>query len=147
MLCQRWLPTALDVRLKPDATGGRDDLALRGSPEVHRRHAVDAADRAVRRAPLRREELALDVFDRVGVEGHAGKTALLGAVVDQTVLADVEIPGAGAAPPLVRLAVGELLLKIRNPGIEVLEHLPRSVDCGRHVVVDLALLRTERLQQ
>ena len=38
---------------------------LRRSPEIHRRDAVDAADRAVRRARLRRRELAADVVDGV----------------------------------------------------------------------------------
>src|SRR5262245_52495499 len=108
---------------------------------------MDAADGAVRRAPLRGEELALDVVDGVRLEGDARNAALLRAVVDEAVLADVEIAGARAAPPVVGLAFGESFLEVCNPRIEVLEHLPRPVDRGRHLVVDLALLRAEGLQQ
>src|SRR5262245_37897100 len=64
---------------------------LRASPEVHRRDAVYAANRAVRRAVFRRAELPPDVGDRVGVERHAGESTLLRAVVHQPVFTDVEV--------------------------------------------------------
>ena len=38
-------------------------------------------------------------------------TTLLRAPVDQTILADIEVPGAGAAEPVVWLSVREVLLK------------------------------------
>src|SRR5215470_2467777 len=107
---------------------------------------MDAADGAVRRAPLRRQKLALDVVDRVGLERHPGNAALLRAVMDEAVLADVEVARARAAPPLVRLAVGEPFLEVRNPRVEVLEDLPGPVDRGRDLVVHLPLLRAERFQ-
>jgi len=47
--------------------------------------------------------------------GTPGVPRWLRAVVDEAVLADIQIPGAGAAAPLVRLAVRELFLEVRNP--------------------------------
>src|SRR5262245_30030171 len=66
--------------------------------------------------------------------------------MDQAVLADIEIAGAGAAAPLVGLSVGEVVLKARDARIKVLEHLPPAPDRGRHVVVHLALDRADRLE-
>src|SRR5215831_3965973 len=116
-------------------------------PKVHRRDAMDAADGAVRRAPLGRQELALDVVDCVVLERDAGRAALLRAPVDESVLADIEIARAGTAAPLVRLAVGELFLEVRDAGVEILEDLQRAVDGRRHLVVHLAFHGTERLEQ
>ena len=110
------------VRVQAYAVVGRFQArVLRRPPEIHRRHAVHAADRAVRRARLRRRELAADVVDGVALERHARIAALLRAVVHQAVLADVEVARAGAAAPLVRLAVGQVVLEAANPRIEVLE--------------------------
>src|SRR3954447_21191716 len=78
------------------------------APEIHERHAVDAADGAERCAPLRGQQLAADVVGRIGGERDAGEAALLRAPVDQPVLADVEIARAGATAPVVRLAIGEI---------------------------------------
>src|SRR3954466_8169835 len=106
------LRLAADCRLLPGEF-------LRAPPEVHRGDAVDAADGAVRRAPLRRDELAADVVGRVGLERHARCAALLRAVVDEALFADVEIPRARAAPPFVRLAVHELRLEVRDARVQV----------------------------
>ena len=103
------------------ATAGLDHGVLRASPEVHRRHAMDAADRAVRRARFRRRRTRGGCRRRVGLERHAGIAALLRAVVHEPVFADVEIARAGAAPPLVRLAVGQVVLEVRDARIEILE--------------------------
>ena len=108
---------------------------------------MHAADRAERRAPFRRQELAPDVVDRVRRERHAGAAALLRAPVHQPVLADVEVARAGAALPVVRLAVGEVHLEAADAGVEVLEHLAAAVDPPHHVVEDRALVRAERLEQ
>ncbi len=62
--------------------------------------------------PFSREELALDVGLGVLGEGDAGIAALLGAVVDQAVFADVEVARAGAAAPVVGHAVGDGFLKL-----------------------------------
>ncbi len=135
--------------LEPEP-GAKDRPALRHvlrtSPEVHRRHAMDAADRAVRRAGLFRAELAPDIGDGVGLERHARIPALLRAVVDQALFADVEISRARAASPLVRLPVGEVVLEAPNPGIEILDDLPGAADGRGHVVVDLAFRAAKRLE-
>src|SRR5439155_20841006 len=120
--------------------------SLRTSPEIHHRHAVDAADRTIRRARLPRRELAADVVDGISLERHGGEAALLRAVVDEPVLADVQIPRARAAAPVVRPAVGQVVLKVRDPRVQVLDDLPRSVDRGGHLVVYLPLDRAERLE-
>src|SRR5690606_24885613 len=84
---------------------------LLAAPLVGHAGAVHAADRAVRRALLRGVELARDVFARVARERDAGRAALLRAVVHEPVLADVQVPRAGAALPVVRLALEQVVLK------------------------------------
>ena len=112
-----------------------------------RRDAVDAADRAERRAPFRRQELAADVVDRVRRRAARRAAALLRAPVHEPVLADVEIACAGAALPVVRLAVGKVHLEAADAGVEVLEDLSASVDPPHHVVEHRALVRAERLEE
>src|SRR5579862_299996 len=107
---------------------------------------MDAANRAVGGARLRRREFAPDVVDRVVVERRSGSAALLRAVMDQAVLADVKVARAGAAAPFVRLAVREVVLEARDSRIQILHHLPRTVDRGSHLVVHLPLARAQRLQ-
>src|SRR5262249_48578699 len=107
---------------------------------------MHAADGAIRRARLRRREFPPDVLDRVAFERHAWMAALLRTIVHETVLADVQVARAGATAPLVRLAVRQIVLKAANPRIEILEDLPGPVDRRRHLVVDLALGRSERLE-
>ena len=80
------------------------------------------------------------------IERRAGEPALLRAVVDQPLLADIQIARAGAAAPLVGLPVGEVGLKARNPRVEILHDLPRTADGGRHLVVHLPFRWRERLQ-
>ena len=90
---------------------------LRSAPMVDVAYLVDAADRAVRGAGFLGQELAFDVFRRVVREGDAGVAALLGAVVDQAVFADVEVAGAGAASPVIGLAFGDRFLKLVETGV------------------------------
>ncbi len=75
---------------------------------------MDAADGAHGRAPLLGQEFALDVVDGVRRERRAGRAALLRAVVDEALFADIQVARAGAAAPLVRLPVHELRLEVRN---------------------------------
>src|SRR5688500_9739841 len=75
-------------------------LALRLAPEIHRRYAMHAPDRAERRTPLGRHELPPDVRQRVGSQRHAGVSPLLRAPVHEPVFADVEVPRAGPAVPV-----------------------------------------------
>jgi len=57
------------------------------------------------------EIFAAQVVAGVGGERNAGIAALLRAVVDESVFADVEIPAAGAAASVVGLALGNVVLK------------------------------------
>src|SRR5262249_24091100 len=107
---------------------------------------MHAADRAIRRARLRCREFPPDVLDRVVFERYPWIPALLRTVVYEAVLADVEVAGAGAAAPLIRLAIRQVVLKVANPRIEVFEDLPGPVDRRRHLVVDLAFRRSQRLE-
>jgi hypothetical protein len=70
---------------------GRDLPRLRGAPVVDVGDLVDAGDGAVGGAALLGEELALEVFAGVLGERDAGEAALLRAVVDEAVFADVEV--------------------------------------------------------
>ena len=81
------------------------------APVVEDADLVDALERAVRGAPLLGHVLALEIFHRVLFERDAGVAALLRAPVDQAVLADVEVASAGAAAPLVGLALGDCVLE------------------------------------
>src|SRR5690348_1004498 len=121
----------------------RDRLLLRGAPEVHGRDPVHAADRAEGGAGLRRVELAADVLDGVLLERNRRVAPLLRAVVNEAELADVEIPGAGAAAPVVRLAVRQVVLEGADAGVEILDDVLRAVDPARDIVVDGALGRAE----
>ena len=78
---------------------------------------MDAGDGAVGGAGFFGEELSLEVFVGVLRKGYAGVSALLGAVVDQAVFADVEIAGAGAAAPVVGLSVGDGFLEVVEAGV------------------------------
>ena len=66
--------------------------------------------------------------------------------MDEPVLADVEVAAAGAAPPVVRFPVHQVVLEAADSRVEILEDLPRPADRGRHGVVHLTLRRTERLE-
>ncbi len=85
---------------------------LRGAPVVDVADLVHAADGAVGGTGFLGEELALDDLGGVLRDGDAGIAALLGAVADDAVLIEIEIPRAGAATPVVGLAVGDGFLKV-----------------------------------
>ena len=67
------------------------------------------------RARLFGKVFALHVSERIFLEWNAGVTALLRTVVDEAVFADVEIARPRAASPLIGLAIGQLVLEIRDP--------------------------------
>src|SRR5687767_1514973 len=94
-------------------------LVLRLPPVIHRRHAIDAPDRAKRCAPLRRHERPPDILDRIASKRHAGTAALLGAPVDEPLFTDVEVASAGAAAPFVGLAVGKVELEAADARIQI----------------------------
>ena len=103
---------------------------LWGAPVVDVADLVDAADGAVGRTALFGEELAFHVGLLVVRDRHAGISALLGAVVHQTELADVEIASAGPAAPIVRLAVGDRLLKMVEARVAAAGQAPDFVPDG-----------------
>jgi len=85
------------------------------------------------------EELAADVFTGVFEERDAGIAALLGAVMDQALLADVNVAAAGAAAPINGLAQRNIFLE---PG-EVGEAAPSEI---LELAVDGEFLFTERFK-
>src|SRR5579862_2712707 len=120
-----------DRRLRGGADG------LRGAPVVHVRHLMDAGDGAVRRAAFFGEELAADVVDGVLLQRNGGRAALLRAIVHQAVLADIEIACAGAASPVIGLAVGDIVLEpVHARIVALVEFL--------HLQKDLALALAQR---
>src|SRR5438094_1566205 len=92
-------------------SGGSRDGVLRSAPGIEDRNLVHAGDCAVRSAAFFGEIFAPDIGDRVLFQRNAGIAALLRAVMHQAVLADVQIACAGAAPPLVRTSLGNVVLE------------------------------------
>ena len=101
---------------------------------INKRNLMHAAHRAVRRAALLRQKLPLQIRLRVLRQRHPRIPALLRAVMHQPVLADVQEPRPRAAPPVIRLAVRNVLLEVIEPRIILL--LPRA-----HFRPDPALVR------
>src|SRR5262245_38235914 len=82
-----------------------------GAPVIHHSDLLNAGDGTHFGAWLFGVKLASDVFAGVVFKRNGGVTALLRTVVNQSVFADVQVSGAGAAPPIVRPAVGQIVLK------------------------------------
>ena len=108
---------------------------LGGAPVVHVGHLMYARDSAVRRTALFGEKFAPNVVDGVLLQRNPGIAALLRAVVNQSVLANVQVASARTAPPLVRFAVGDIVLEPVEASVMVLLEL-------LHLQEDFALLRT-----
>src|SRR6516165_449275 len=72
---------------------------------------MHARNGAIGRAGFRAGGFAFEIFDSVALERDSGLTALLRAVVDQAVLADVEETSAGPAVPAVGQTSRDILLK------------------------------------
>ena len=64
----------------------------------------------MRCAALFRQILTANIGDRVVFQRNSRVTTLLGTVVDQAILADVEVTRARAATPLVGAALGDVVL-------------------------------------
>src|SRR3954447_4681130 len=90
--------------------------SLLSAEEVEIRNLMNAGHGAERSARLLRNVLAANVLDRVVFERLGWEPALLRATVHQSVLADVQITRAGAATPIGRLAVRNILLKVVETG-------------------------------
>src|SRR5437588_10171751 len=72
---------------------------------------MDALDGAGRSAPLFGFVFTVEIFHRVIFQWGSGIAALLRAPVHESLFADVEVPRARAAAPLVRFALGYAVLK------------------------------------
>src|SRR5205085_7166545 len=90
---------------------------------VKQRGLLCAGDGAVGRAPFFCLVFAVEVGLRVVCERDAGRAALLGAVMDETVFADVEIARARATTPIVGPPLREVLLKPVEARILLPAHL------------------------
>src|ERR1700683_3735039 len=99
---------------------------------------MHARDRAVRRAGFLGQVFAAQVVAGVGGKRNSGIAALLRAVVNQSVLANVEIAAAGAAAPVVGQAFRNIVLKGVDAGEAAFFH-------RLHFVVDTALFIVQRL--
>src|SRR5262249_52417985 len=106
---------------------------LFAAPKVEIGNVMDAADRAVGRAGLLGKVFAADVLPRVLIQRLGRITTLLGAIVDQAVLADVHVAGAGPATPTVGPALSDGVLEEIQAGVmAVFERL--------HLLINLALM-------
>jgi hypothetical protein len=86
---------------------------------IDHRNLLDAADRAMGSARFFCDVFALDVGERVVPERNAGIAALLRAVVNEALLANIQIPRPGSAVPVVRSSPGEVFLKPIKPAVAV----------------------------
>src|SRR5580693_5262720 len=110
---------------------GRSGI-LRSPPGIEDRYLVHAGDRAVRCAGFLRQIFAAQIFTGVILQRSSRIAALLRAVVDESVLANVEIAGSSTASPVVGQTFGDVVLKCVDPGkAAFFERL--------HLVIDAAL--------
>src|SRR5581483_1263485 len=112
---------------------------LRGAPGIEDRNLVHAGNGAMRGTAFFGEILATDIGNCVFFQRDAGIPPLLRAVMHQPILADVEVARSGAATPLVRTSLGNVVLE----GIDTGEAAPLQ---GLHLVIDAALFIAKRLQ-
>src|SRR6185437_16078956 len=112
---------------------------LRGAPAVNCGNLVDAGDGAMRRAGFFRKEFAANIGDRIFFQRDARISALLRAVVHQPVLADVQVPRACSATPIVGFSFGDVVLEAVDAGKTALFQ-------ALHLVINTLLLAIERLQ-
>lgn len=86
-------------------------LARTVAQQVDHGNAVDAAYSAIRRAGLDRGVFAFEIRGGVLLERHGRIASLLRTVVNEPILADIQIPASRAALPLIGLAGDEILLE------------------------------------
>ena len=84
---------------------------LRAAPTIEDGDLMDAGNGAMRRARFFGVVLAVAAFGGVFRERNSRIAALLGTVVHQSVLADIEITRAGAAAPSVFASGGDIVLE------------------------------------
>src|ERR1700674_4376381 len=81
------------------------------APGVNYGNLMNAGNCATGRARLLGEKFAVTQLVGVINEGNPGIAALLRAIVDKAVLADIEVARTGAATPTIFLAAGDVVLK------------------------------------
>src|SRR5579884_275810 len=112
---------------------------LRVAEEVEVRDLMHAGDGAVRGAALLGQVLAPHIGRGISGQRAGRIAALLRAVVNQAVLADVQITPAGAAAPVARLPTDDRVLEVVDlREIRLLEFL--------HFQKDMPLLLAQRPQ-
>src|SRR5579864_9756136 len=112
---------------------------LRSAPGVEDGDLVHAGNRALGRTGFFGEEFSAKIVAGVLFQRDSGVAALLRAVVDQAVLANIKVARTGAAPPLVGLALRDVVLEGVDAGETALLH-------RLHFVIDAAFFRAQRLQ-
>src|SRR5271154_360239 len=100
-----------DLDKSSRSSGGAAVKGLRSAPRIHHGDLVDAGNGAVGRATLLGEEFALALSGGVFGERDARVAALLGAIVHQAVLADIEVARSCAATPLILATRGDIVLE------------------------------------
>ena len=133
----RWNASDLNRRLR---SRGRTRIdCLRAAPVVEHSDLVNAGNGAVRGAGFFRVELAMAALGAVLGERDAGIAALLGAVMNQTILANIEVARAGAAAPIVFAARGDIVL-------ERIDTRERTLAEAHDFLENLALVRRKGLE-
>ena len=93
----------------------------------------------MRGASLLGKELAIPAFEGVFRKRNAGITALLRAIVNQAVFANIEVARARAATPIVLEASRDIVL-------EAVHARKRALTQRHDLFENLRLTRSERLQ-
>jgi hypothetical protein len=73
---------------------------------------VHARNSAKRRTSLYGIKFPLKIFHAILLEGNTRRTTLLLAIMDESILADVEISASGTAFPIIRISLDKVLLKL-----------------------------------
>ena len=89
-------------------------MILRVTPEIHFRDFVNTGNRAVIGTGFRGIVLADNIVTGVIFKGDSRVASLLGAIVNQPIFTDVEVPGASSTFPLVGASFGQGILKLSN---------------------------------
>src|SRR5690348_1835861 len=100
---------------------------LRVPPVIHHGNLLNTIHGTKRSTILFRPIFAMNILDAVACERNTRVAALLRTVVNQPILANIEIARTRPAPPLVRSAVGNILLKINEASKATLTPLFRRL--------------------
>ena len=82
------------------------------APEVNYGNLVHARNRAARGAALLRQKLALPLLIGIIFQWNARVPTLLRAIMNEAVLADIQIARTGPAPPVVLASLCNVVLEI-----------------------------------